>query len=270
MLLVNYLAKRLATCSDAWGQVKTVETMDKMIDSIKNKEVDIYMDSMYPAFLVSNATGAQPILRRWRNCDPEYYSVIFTTADSGITSIEDLPGHMVAMDQIYSTSGFVLPAAYLLDKGLKLVLKDSWAEPVAADEVGIIFSNDDVNTLNFVRDGKAVAGATDDFYINKWEKEGRELETPITFVRLAETISVQRQAVLVRSDLGSDLQEAIKRKLANAHLDPEGLKALKLDADTCKFDDPPDMLEAAFEQMQQMHNKVKEIPGWQEAFELGN
>jgi len=120
-----------------------VLTINEMIEAINNGEVDLYMDSIFPAALVSNATGAQPILRRQRNCDPEYYSVLFTTPDSGITSIEDLPGHMMAMDRSYSTSGFALPAAYLLDRGLNLVIKKSWDEPVAADEVGIFFSLDD-------------------------------------------------------------------------------------------------------------------------------
>ena len=256
----NYMAERLVSLGYECGKVKVVDTDDEMIALIKKGEVDIYMDSMYPAMLVSNATGAQPILRRWRNCDPDYYSVIFTAADSEITSIDDLPGHMVAMDQVYSTSGFALPAVYLIDHGMNLVIKDSFDEALEANEVGIYFSMDDKNTLNLVREGKVSAGATDDYFFTKWEGEA-----PGELVKLAETASVSRQIVLVRFDLEGDVQKAIIHELSNANLDPAGLAAMKQDADTCKYDDTPFGVEAAFSQMQEMHNKIMEIPGWREA-----
>ncbi len=259
--LANYLAEHLASFGIVCGNAAVPDTSDKLIALIKDQKVDIYMDSMYPAFLVSEATGAQPILRRWRNCDPDYYSVIFTTANSGITSIQDLPGHMVAMDRSYSTSGFALPAVYMMDRGLSLSVKESFNDPVAADEVGIYFSLDDVNTLNLVLEGKVVAGATDDYYFGKWTSEA-----PEKLVKLAETESMPRQAVLVRAGLGSELQNAIKEVLATAHLDPAGYAVLEGDAQTCLFDDTPDGIKAAFEQMRVMHSRIKDIPGWQEAF----
>ena len=263
--LANYLAERLTAFGFKCGNVIVPDTTDKMIALIKNKEVDIYMDSMYPALLVSDATGAQPILRRWRNCDDEYYSVIFTTANSRITSVEDLPGHMVAMDRSYSTSGFALPAIYLLDHGLNLAVKDAFDAPVAENEVGIYFSLDDINTLNLVLEGKVSAGATDDYYFGNWDGEA-----PGKLTKLAQTGSMSRQVVLVRAGLGSDLQNAIKQELATAHLNPEGLVAIENDAQTCKFDDAPGGIGSAFAQMREMHTRLKEIPGWQEAFLKGH
>jgi phosphonate transport system substrate-binding protein len=262
--LADYLAERLADFGFVCAKVKVVLTIDDMIKAINSGEVDIYMDSIFPAALVSNATGAQPILRRWRNCDPDYYSILFTTLDSAITSVDDLPGHMIAMDRSYSTSGFALPAAYLLDRGLNLTIKESWNEPVAEDEVGIYFSRDDKNTLNLVLDGKASAGATDDYYFGKWG-----VDSPGTLVKFAETTPVLRQVVLVRSGLERDLQEAIKVELSEAHLSPDGLSVLDQAVDTCKFDQPPDGIEAVIEQMQAIYEKVKNIPGRQEAYEQG-
>ncbi len=263
--LAMYLAEHLADFGYVCGKVNVPDTLDKMIAYIKNGEVDIYQDSMYPAALVSEATGAQPILRRWRNCDPDYYSVIFTTKDGDITKVEDLPGHMVAMDMSYSTSGFALPAILLLDRGLHLSVKDSYDAPVAENEVGIYFSGADENTLNLVLESKVSAGATDDFYFTKWEKEAQG-----KLAKLAETESMPRQAVLVRAGLESDLQEAIKIELAGAHLNPTGLAILKQAADTCKFDEPPEGIEAVFAKMQAMHGRLSKIPGWQKAFESGH
>ncbi len=262
--LANYLARHLASFGIVCGNAIVPDTSDKLIALIKDQKVDIYMDSVYPAYLVSEATGAQPILRRWRNCYPVYYSVIFTTTSSGIKSIEDLAGHMVAMDRSYSTSGFALPAIYLMDHGLSLAVKEKFTDPVAANEVGIYFSLDDINTLNLVREGKVAAAATDDFYFGQWDKEA-----PGTLVRLAETESMPRQAVLVRAGLGSELQKTIKEVLATAHLDPEGYAILQNDAQTCMFDDTPEGIKVAFEKMRTMHERLKNIPGWQDAYENG-
>ncbi len=259
--LANYLAEHLASFGIVCGNAAVPDTSDELIDLIKNQKVDIYMDSMYPAFLVSEATGAQPILRRWRNCDPDYYSVIFTTANSGITSIKDLPGRMMAMDRSYSTSGFALPAVYLMDHGLRLSIKESFNDPVSPDEVGIYFSLDDVNTINLVLEGKVVAAATDDFYFGKWTSEA-----PGKLVKLAETESMPRQAVLVRAGLGSDLQNAIKEVLATCHQHPDCYAILGGDAQTCMFDDTPEGIKAAFEKMRVMHTRLKDIPGWQDAY----
>jgi phosphonate transport system substrate-binding protein len=263
--LADYLAEGLADFGFECGKVKVVLTIDDMIKAINNGEVDIYMDSIFPAAIVSNGTGAQPVLRRWRNCDPDYYSIIFTTPDSGITSVDDLPGHMMAMDRSYSTSGFALPAAYLLDHGLKLVIKKSWDEPVEADEVGIYISTDDKNTLNLISAGKASAGVTDDYFFSIWEGE-----KPGALVKLAETAPVLRQVVLVRSGLGSDLRDAIKKELSEARLNPAGDSVTKLAEDSCVFDEPPDGIEAVIGQMQAIYGILTKIPGWQEEYERGH
>jgi phosphonate transport system substrate-binding protein len=262
--LANYLAKHLEQFGYDCGKVTVVDTVDEMITAIKDGEVDIYMDSMYPATLVSNATGALPVLRRWRNCDPDYLSVIFAASNSGITSIDDLPGKMIGMDRSYSTSGFALPASYLLDHGLDLVVKDSYSDPVGVNVAGIFYSLDDKNTLNLVLEDKVSAGVTDDYFFNKWQEEA-----PGKLVKLAETESVPRQAVLIRSDLAPETREEIKSVLSQAHLNPQGLSVLEQSAQTCKFDDTPGGIEAIFDQMQLMHTRLQQIPGWLEAFQQG-
>jgi len=142
-------------------------------------------------------------------------------------------------------------------------VKERFDKLPTKDDVGIFFSRDDRNTLNLVLEGKVVAGATDDFYFDKWNTEA-----PGRLVKLAQTGSMPRQVVLVRSGLDSDLQDAIKNELAQAHLNPDGLSALDKDALTCKFDDPQGIV-AAFEQMRAMHGRLKDIPGWQDAFLTG-
>lgn len=240
------------------ANVVVAETVNGMISLFEEGKVDVYFDSMFPATLVREATDAQPILRRWRNCDPDYYSVIFTTPESGIRSIEDLPGHVIAMDRPDSTSGFVLPSVFLIEHGLQLIVVDKFDAPVPANKVGVYFSYDDDNTHGLMLSGKVDAGATDDFNFNKWEEE-----TPGHLVVLGTTEATLRQAVLVRSGLGNELTSAIKDALQNAPLE-----VIDNVVATCKYDDIPEGIESAFAQMREFHQSyIEQIPGWKEAFD---
>ena len=112
------------------GQVKIAATVEGIAHLVSTGQVDLYFDSIYPATLVSDASGAHPILRRWRFGVEKYHSVIFASKESGIKSIEDLPGHTISFDSPYSTSGFLLPSVYLLERDLNLVGKRSYNDPV--------------------------------------------------------------------------------------------------------------------------------------------
>ena len=116
----NYLASQLSEFGINVGEVKIAQDTDGMIELLASGEVDLYFDSVYPATVVSDASGGQVILRRWRYGVEEYQSVIFATKESGITSITELQGHMIAFDNQFSTSGFVLPAVTLHNAGINL------------------------------------------------------------------------------------------------------------------------------------------------------
>ncbi len=257
----RYLASRLGDSGIVCGHVKVTDTVAGMIKLINSQEVDVYFDSVFPATIVSDATGAEPILRRWRNCDPEYYSVMFVTKASGIASMEDLGGHMMGMDRPDSTSGFVLPASDLIDHGLHLVVKSSYAEAVAPDEVGVFFTGADSNTLDLLHSGKLSAGATDDYNFAQWKETAPELG----LVVLATTESEPRQAVLLRPSLNSALKAAIKNELLRVGEEPAAQDALKLAVGTCKFDDPPGGIAAAFGRMRAKWSQLKLVSGWEEA-----
>jgi len=210
---------------------------------------------VYPATLISDASGAQPILRRWRFGVEAYYTVIFASVESGITSVEELPGHLIALDNPFSTSGYVLPAIYLMDHNLTLAGKSSYEDTVAQHEVGFVFSYDDENTLQWVLSGLVAAGATDDYrYDVMFPDEAREKLTV-----LARTESVPRQVVVVRPGMSSELLEAIKHILITAHENEQGQAALE-PFQTSRFDEFPEGIEAAQDRMRDMMEDVRTIP----------
>lgn len=252
--LADYLAANLKEYGITEGQVRIATSTEELAQMLADGEVDLYFDSTYPATLISDQVGAKIILRRWRFGVEEYQSVIFASKDSGITSVEQLPGHMVAMDAPYSTSGFMLPAVYLTEHGLKLVGKKSQGDPVAGDEIGFVFSYDDENTLQWVLSGLTDAGVTDDFHFDvDFPEEARS-----QLVELARTEATPRQVGLVRPGLDEELTQAIISVLASMHETEEGQAALD-SFQTSKFDEFPDGINAATQRMREMMELVKGI-----------
>ena len=252
--LADYLAAQLGEYGITEGQVRVAASTDEMAKLLANGEVDLYFDSTYPATLISDQSGAKVILRRWRFGVEEYRSVIFASAASGIASVNQLPGHMVAMDAPYSTSGFVLPSVHLMENGLTLAGKKSTGDPVKEDEVGFVFSYDDENTLQWVLSGLAAAGVTDDYNFDVAFPE----EARAQLVELARTEYTPRQVVVMRSGLDLELIQAIVRVLTTMHETEAGAAALE-PFQTSKFDEFPEGIESATARMREMMEMVQGI-----------
>jgi phosphonate transport system substrate-binding protein len=252
--LADYLASQLADYGITEGQVRVATSTDEMASLLASGEVDLYFDSTYPATLISDKAGAKIVLRRWRFGVEQYQSVIFASVASGITSIEKLPGHIIAMDAPYSTSGFLLPSVLLLENELTLTSKKSYGDPVAEDEIGFVFSYDDENTLQWVLSGLTDAGVTDDFHFDvDFPKDATD-----QLVELARTESTPRQVMVMRSGLDDELVQAIVRVLTTMHETEAGAAALE-PFQTTKFDEFPEGLETATTRMREMMELVGSI-----------
>ncbi len=253
--LADYLAGQLADYGISEGQVRVAASAEEMYQLLESGEVDLYFDSVYPAMLISDDTGAKPILRRWRNGVDEYYSIIFASKESGIESIEDLPGHLIAMDNPYSTSGYALASVYLLEADLTLIGVESYDVEPAEDEVGIVFSYDDENTLQWVLSGLVDAGVTDDYHFSTFPEEAKP-----NLVVLAETERVPRQVVLAQPNMDDELLEAVTQALLGADESEEGRAALEAFDETAKFDEFPEGIEEALSRMREIRELVQSIP----------
>jgi phosphonate transport system substrate-binding protein len=175
--------------------------------------------------------------------------------DSGITSIADLPGHLIAMDSPYSTSGYFMPVVHLADQGFNLVGKRSYNDPVGEDEVGFVFSYDDENTLQWVLSGLVSAGTIDDYHFDvAFPSSATE-----KLVVLARTESVPRQVVVARADMDPELLAVIIQVLVTAHETEAGQAALE-PFQTTRFDEFPQELEAASNRMREMMEAIQDLP----------
>ena len=119
---VDHVASRLGAVGIGKGRVVVVDSTSKMVEELNERRVDVYIDSPFPVGFVWNRTDIDLLLRRWKRGSDTYRSVIFTRTDSGVESIADLAGRMIAFGEPFSTSGFLMPKAALASTGLRLAV----------------------------------------------------------------------------------------------------------------------------------------------------
>lgn len=247
--LADYLAAQLQNAGFATVQVKIAPNMETMSQWLKSGEVDLYFDSPFPALIVSEQSGAQPILRRWKDGVAEYKTVIFTLTKNDIKSLNDLQGHLIAFEEPFSTSGYMLPLAHLVKAGLKLVEKPNPVSTVGDDEVGYVFSKDDKNAIQWVLGDRVTAAAVS---APDYLKISEKVRAQLTI--LAETEALPRHLTLVSTTLSPKQKTAIKTTLLQMDNTETGRAVLKQFEETKQFDEFPEGANAGLARMQALYD----------------
>lgn len=237
---VDYISKKLSDEDVKYeGKVVVVETIDKMIKSLQEQKIDLYLESPLTAILISEKSGAVPFLHRWKEGTSYYHSVFFVKNESTITSLSDLSGKTIVFENPESTTGYLLPKAYLIQNGITFSTDTK-------NDLKYIFSRTDENTVRWVIAKKADIGA-----ISSIDYEELSEITKSQIRIIDRTIDVPRHLVLHRSELNPDVSDDIKTILLNMHKDFEGAKILKEFKNTTKYTE--------IKNKQELINQVKEI-----------
>ena len=248
-LLADYLSSQLSEVGIEQAKIKIAPDLETMQTWVANGEVDLYFDSPYPVMIVSSNTGAQPLLRRWKQGISEYHSLVFTLNDSGIETAADLEGQTIALESDFSTSGYMLPLAALKAADLQLVDLSSETQNLQDSEVGFIFSEDEGNTVELILSGEVAAGALDNGTFAKLPEEVRSMMTVIV-----ETETVARLVGLAAPNLSAEQTNAIKSLLLEMEESTEGQVVLESFAGTTQFDEFP--VEQSLERLQDIYNQT--------------
>ena len=249
---IDYLAKHLNKFGITKGEVVVAGSMEEMASLIKNDKVDIFIDSSFPTIKVCRFSGAKPFLRRWKKGNKEYSSVIFVRKDSGINTLSDLKGKIIAFENPYSTSAYLVPKAILLKEDLTLTEKREIGEGVSSDEVGYIFAQDEENIMVWVLRKMVFAGALDNIEYESFAHDSLgELKV------LVESVKMPRQVVSHRANLRPELVSEIERVLINMDKDEEGKKILKVFEKTAKFDKFPKGVDESLKPIKELMNYIE-------------
>ena len=232
--LVSYLAKQLQPEGITDGKIVVVKTIPEMADLLKEKKVDLFIDSPFPAVAVSRLSGSKFLLRRWKKGVASYHTVIFVEKDSGINQLEDLKGKIIAFEEPHNTSSYFLPKLVLVQKGLKVIQKRGASDAVAPNEVGYLFAGQDPNTMFWVLKGKVSAGVMSN---ENYLLEARRYLNSLKVIH--KTFTIPRHVLGYRADLDPKLVARIKEILIKMDQSEEGKKALQDFEKTTKFDEIP-------------------------------
>jgi phosphonate transport system substrate-binding protein len=229
---VDYMAKKLGPLGITGGRILVVEKMQFLARAIREGKVDLFHDSVVPAMVLSKWTGSIPILRQWKYGEPDYTGIIVVKKDSGINTLADLKGKIIAFEEPHSTSASVLPRMLFEEKKLKLVEIKS-PETVKPDAVGYVYGEDGSAVNRLITD-RVDAATTIDREVQRLKPEIRE-----NLMIIGRTISVARQIISVRKDLDPKIVKALKEVLINMHKDSDGKGVLTRQQNTTNIDEIP-------------------------------
>jgi len=247
--LAAYLQRHLTDVGIERTVVKIAPDLETMQTWVDSGEVDLYFDSPYPVMVISNNTGAEPILRRWKEGIGEYHSIIFALKNRDIQSVTDLRNAQIALETDFSTSGYMLPFAYLQNAGFNLVKQPSEATVLQSNDIGFLFSSGEDNTIELVLSGKVDAGAVDSGTFSALPESVRSSLTIVL-----ETESVARHIVLASTEMPVDQTEATRNLLLQMHESVDGQTVLESFENTAKFDEFP--VDASIERLEELYNQT--------------
>jgi phosphonate transport system substrate-binding protein len=232
--LTDYLGKHLRSEGVNKAKIVVAKDISQMGTLLRERQVDLYIDSSIASVGANLISGSKFLLRRWKRGQAEYRSVIYKRKETNFRRLQDLKGHTLAFEEPFSSSGYFIPKMALLQEGLKLVPKPDPTKPIGPEEIGYVFSLHDENTMAWVLRGKVNAGATDDYtYQRQTHRYPNSLEVIHT------TSSFPRHLVSYRADLAPTLVTKIKEILMQMDQSQEGRSALKEFEHTTKFDELP-------------------------------
>lgn len=216
----DYIASKLSTADVSYsGKVVVAKDRAEMIELIKNKKMDLYYDSPFISITVNDEAGASPELTRWKEGVYEYHSVFVVRKDSSFQMLEDLRGATMAFEDRFSSSGYLLPASYLILSGFDLKKADLNSEESTEDTASIsyTFSGDDENTYYMLAERKVDAAAMSNIdFLQAPEAVRNE------FRIIDQTFDVPRHFVSFGAHLDSETAQKIKSILLAMESDPEG------------------------------------------------
>lgn len=224
----DYIASKLSTKDNQYsGKVVIARNTGDMVSLLKDRKVDLYFDGPLAATLVGREAGSVQFLVRWKEGVESYRTVFIARNDSPIETLDDLAGKTIAFEGPGSTSGFLLPRAYLIQNGLAVAEKGSEHD---GNAVTYSFTGGNDSTYVWVVEGRADAGASSNIELGQ-----APLGIRSQLKVIESTFEVAQYTVSYRPDMNPVLVQELKQILLDMNNDRKGMEILKNYESTSKY-----------------------------------
>ncbi|MBV6658275.1 MAG: PhnD/SsuA/transferrin family substrate-binding protein [Devosiaceae bacterium] len=238
----NYVEDNLEGSSFTLVEVIIIPRSDLMVEAFLRDRAHIYIDSPLVALRIANASGAQPMLRRWRRGVSEFWSEFLVRADSGIEGFADFEGKVLGFEEPESTSGHYLPRSEVLAAGADVVTMFHLDDPREPDAVNSLFYSDDEVGTQWLLDGEI-----DIMTIGMADAQEIIEESDGEIISIARTMAVPRHMVVRHPGLADSDVTWLTDLLLDMDDHDEGRRVLENWSNTVRFDQFPEGLDATVE-----------------------
>ena len=212
--IAAYLSKSLGIPVETY----TATQYNGLIEAMGSGKADIGSLPPLAYVLASDRKYAQVLLKTSRHGSLTYHGMFITRADSGIKRIEDARGKRMAYVDQSSTSGYLMPAAYLKGKGL---------DPDGSEFFSnVVFAGSHDGAIRAVYSGDVDVACVYDDARNKVEKEAAYKDVKTRVVKIGQTDEIPNDTISVRNGLDPALVAKIKESLLQYAQTPDGKKVL--------------------------------------------
>lgn len=222
--MAEYLAQQMKDLGYEDGQVLLTPDTEQMIKQMKAGHVHLLNDTVFKAARLIDEADAEPLLKAYRKRAGYHRVAFFARKDSGIQSLADLRGRIIAFEDAASTTGYMIPAAILLGERLELAALQSPRQAVPNGKIGYVFSGEEINSALMVHKGvvqASVFGNTD------LETEGSmpaEIRDDMNV--FYQSPQFPRSLMVVSKHAPATVKERLKKILIAAPADPDAAKLL--------------------------------------------
>ncbi|MGF2615425.1 phosphate/phosphite/phosphonate ABC transporter substrate-binding protein [Rossellomorea vietnamensis] len=217
---VQPLADRLGEELGVEVEGKTMTDYTALIEAMGSNEVQVGFIPAFGYVLANEQYDVEVILKSVRHGSGTYKAQYVVKADSGIESLEDLEGKIWAYPDAASTSGFLFPAAQLMEE---FDIESAQALQTEFFSDGIQAGGHDSAAIA-VYEGDADVATTFDDVRTTLTEEYPDIEEKLKVI--GHTTDIPNDTISVTKELDDEFQQKIKEAFLSFNEDPEMIEIM--------------------------------------------
>ncbi len=232
--MASYLAKHLQHYGVSNGTTRFAKDTIHMADFLLHREVDILVDEPFAAVQLQETAGANLVLRGWKRGAPTYQAVYVCRKDAGLTSLQDIVEHVVALGSDGDEVEHLTPLAQYLSLGVKPYWLEFPGDAPPPGVLGYVLQKKEATRLRWVLERKVLAAVFQDSDWNNTELIPNATRAALHVFH--KSPPMPRTVVIIGKHVPQPIQDAISTLLTQAHSTPEGREMLEAFQQTTRFD----------------------------------